>query len=78
MRRQRPVDKKVQPSGSEVLSVRFPSEALDRIEAAAEQAGVTISEFVRRRFTDPPRLTQTYLHPPTQNPAAQTWVIRGI
>jgi hypothetical protein len=75
-RRQRPVDIQLRPSGSEVLSVRFPSEILDRIEDAADRAGVTISEYVRRHFTDPPRLSQVHLHPPTENPTEQRWLVR--
>jgi hypothetical protein len=73
--RQRRINIEVRPSGSEVLSVRFPSEVLDRIEDAADRAGVTISEYVRRRFTDPPRPSQVHLHPPTANPAGQRWLV---
>jgi hypothetical protein len=76
-RRQRPVDIEVRPSGSEVLSVRFPSDLLSRVEDAAERAGVTISEYVRRQFADPPRLAQVHLHPPTENPAEQRWLMRA-
>lgn len=75
-RRQRPVNIEYRPSGSEVLSVRFPTEVLDRLEDAADRAGVTISEYVRRRFTDPPRLAQVHLQPPTENPTEQRWLVR--
>jgi hypothetical protein len=73
----RPVDIKARPSGSEVLSVRLPSAVLDRLEDAAAAAGMTISELVRRRLVDPPRLAQVHLTPPTGNPAATTWLLRS-
>jgi hypothetical protein len=76
-RQQRPVDIKVQPSGNEVLSVRFPTEMLNRIEEAAAAEGVTVSEYVRRPFTNPPRLSQVHLQPPTANPAAHNWLVRA-
>jgi hypothetical protein len=44
-----PVRVKVQPARSEVVSFRLPSEQLDVIEGLADQAGQSISEFVRRR-----------------------------
>jgi hypothetical protein len=42
-----PVRVKVQPARSEVVSFRLPSEQLDVIEGLADQAGQSISEFVR-------------------------------
>lgn len=37
----------VQPSGSEVVSFRIPSEEFDRVSRAAREAGESLSEFVR-------------------------------
>ena len=42
-----PARVKVQPARTEVVSFRLPSEQLDVIESLAEQAGQSISEFIR-------------------------------
>jgi Arc/MetJ-type ribon-helix-helix transcriptional regulator len=42
-----PARAKVQPARTEVVSFRLPSEQLDVIEGLAEQAGQSISEFIR-------------------------------
>lgn len=43
-----PVEITVKPRRSEVVSFRIPSTELDELEVAAEEAGESISEFVRR------------------------------
>lgn len=42
-----PTQVKVQPGRTEVVSFRLPSEQLDIVEELANQAGQSISEFVR-------------------------------
>jgi Ribbon-helix-helix protein, copG family len=42
-----PVRVKVQPARTEVVSFRLPSDQLDVIEGLADQAGQSISEFIR-------------------------------
>jgi Arc/MetJ-type ribon-helix-helix transcriptional regulator len=42
-----PVKVKVQPARTEVVSFRLPSDQLDVIEGLADQAGQSISEFIR-------------------------------
>lgn len=51
------VDVVVKPAGTEVVSFRVPSALLDRIEAAAEDSGVSLSQFVRDAVEE--RLTGT-------------------
>ena len=43
----RPTEVKVQPPRSEVVSFRLPSDQLNLIEDLADQAGQSISEFLR-------------------------------
>ncbi len=43
----RPTEVKVQPTRSEVVSFRLPSDQLNLIEDLADQAGQSISEFLR-------------------------------
>lgn len=43
-----PARVEVQPARSEVVSFRLPSDQLDVIESLADQAGQSVSEFVRQ------------------------------
>src|SRR5512132_439730 len=47
----KPAEVKVQPVRTEVVSFRVPSDVLDLIERLAEEAGQSISEFMREAVT---------------------------
>lgn len=51
-----------QPSGNTVFSLRLPNEELSRLRKAAKKAGLTTSEYVRRRMVERRPLTLYYPH----------------
>ena len=47
-----PAEVSVRPSPGEVVSFRIPGDELDRLQQAAAEAGVTLSQFIRDALRD--------------------------
>lgn len=61
-----------------VLSVRLPEEEIAQLRAAAEAAGLSISDIVRQRLAAPTyTLTTGYSQPVTTIAPTTTWTYAG-
>jgi hypothetical protein len=79
MDRQKRIKAKIIKPLTEIVSIRFTSEQLDDIERRAEQAGLSVSDYIRSRMAsgvEPGTCVINYGTPPTANHAPMTLIVR--
>lgn len=80
MDRRKPLAAKAAEQLTEVVSVRFTSAQLDQIEQAAEQAGLSLADYIRARAVptiEPGTCVINYGIPQTANAAPVQFVLKA-